>query len=97
MNTPEATCCWCVRKDQPIALQPPLTNRFLPLLLLLLVYCSSQDRSQLTARSSATCAVSGCARQQGAGIDSTELFDDVGHSDEATGMLKQYYIGELSD
>jgi cytochrome b involved in lipid metabolism len=38
-----------------------------------------------------------CARQQGAGIDSTELFDDVGHSDEATGMLKQYYIGELSD
>ncbi|ELR12116.1 cytochrome b5 family protein [Acanthamoeba castellanii str. Neff] len=34
---------------------------------------------------------------QGAGIDSTELFDDVGHSDEATGMLKQYYIGELSD
>lgn len=48
-------------------------------------------------RSSAACAVSGCARQQGAGIDSTELFDDVGHSDEATGMLKQYYIGELSD
>lgn len=30
-----------------------------------------------------------------AGIDATEAFDDVGHSDEARALLDQYYVGEL--
>lgn len=31
-----------------------------------------------------------------AGQDSTEDYDDVGHSDEANGMLVDYYIGEIN-
>ncbi|KAG5456360.1 MAG: cytochrome b5 [Olpidium bornovanus] len=30
-----------------------------------------------------------------AGIDATEAFEDVGHSDEARNLLKKFYIGEL--
>lgn len=29
------------------------------------------------------------------GKDATDDFDDVNHSEEATGMLKSYYIGDL--
>ncbi|RWR99958.1 cytochrome B5-like protein [Dinothrombium tinctorium] len=32
-----------------------------------------------------------------AGKDATEAFEDVGHSDDAHEMLKQYLIGELED
>ena len=32
-----------------------------------------------------------------AGIDSTEVFEDVGHSSDAREMLKEYLIGELQE
>jgi len=31
----------------------------------------------------------------GAGKDATSLFDDIGHSDTATSLLKKYFIGDL--
>merc|ERR1712119_88933 len=34
---------------------------------------------------------------ENAGIDSTEAFEDVGHSSDAREMLKEYYIGELHE
>jgi len=30
-------------------------------------------------------------------VDSTENFEDVGHSSDAREMLEEYYIGELAD
>jgi len=35
------------------------------------------------------------AIMDGAGKDATEIFLDVGHSDDAFDLLKKYYIGEL--
>jgi cytochrome-b5 reductase len=32
---------------------------------------------------------------EGAGIDSTTLFEDIGHSQEALDQLKTFYIGDL--
>merc|ERR1711974_168013 len=32
---------------------------------------------------------------ENAGVDSTENFEDVGHSSDAREMLQEYYIGEL--
>jgi len=37
----------------------------------------------------------GDAIMDGAGKDATEIFLDVGHSDDAFDLLKKYYIGEL--
>merc|ERR1712184_197964 len=34
---------------------------------------------------------------ENAGIDSTEAFEDVGHSSDAREMLKEYLIGELNE
>ena len=34
---------------------------------------------------------------ENAGIDSTEAFEDVGHSSDAREMLKEYLIGELQE
>ena len=34
---------------------------------------------------------------ENAGIDSTEAFEDVGHSSDAREMLKDYLIGELNE
>ena len=34
---------------------------------------------------------------ENAGIDSTEGFEDVGHSSDAREMLKEYLIGELQE
>jgi cytochrome b involved in lipid metabolism len=34
---------------------------------------------------------------ENAGIDSTEPFEDVGHSTDAREMMKDYYIGELQE
>jgi len=34
---------------------------------------------------------------ENAGIDSTEAFEDVGHSSDAREMLEQYYKGELHE
>merc|ERR1719177_30614 len=34
---------------------------------------------------------------ENAGIDSTENFEDVGHSSDAREMLEEYYIGELAE
>jgi cytochrome b involved in lipid metabolism len=31
----------------------------------------------------------------GAGKDATELFEEIGHSDKARTILKQFYIGDL--
>ncbi|KNC47614.1 cytochrome b5 [Thecamonas trahens ATCC 50062] len=33
---------------------------------------------------------------EGAGLDATEMFDDVGHSDEAAEELAKYLIGRLA-
>ncbi|KAJ2818448.1 Cytochrome b5 type B (outer mitochondrial membrane) [Coemansia furcata] len=30
-----------------------------------------------------------------AGIDATEAFEDIGHSDDARDLLKEYFIGDL--
>ncbi|ORZ40837.1 cytochrome b5-like heme/steroid binding domain-containing protein [Catenaria anguillulae PL171] len=32
---------------------------------------------------------------EGAGADSTEGFEDVGHSEDARDLLKKYYVGDL--
>lgn len=37
----------------------------------------------------------GDALLDGAGIEATELYDDIGHSDEAHLTMKTYYIGNL--
>ena len=34
---------------------------------------------------------------ENAGIDSSENFEDVGHSSDAREMLEEYYIGELHE
>merc|ERR1712018_189928 len=34
---------------------------------------------------------------ENAGIDSTEAFEDVGHSSDAREMLKDYFIGDLQE
>merc|ERR1712150_212284 len=34
---------------------------------------------------------------ENAGLDSTENFEDVGHSSDAREMLEEYYIGELAE
>jgi len=34
---------------------------------------------------------------ENAGVDSTENFEDVGHSSDAREMLEEYYIGELAE
>jgi len=34
---------------------------------------------------------------ENAGADSTENFEDVGHSSDAREMLEEYYIGELAE
>ena len=33
---------------------------------------------------------------ENAGLDSTENFEDVGHSSDAREMLEEYYIGEVT-
>ncbi|KAJ1643810.1 hypothetical protein J3B02_006181 [Coemansia erecta] len=32
---------------------------------------------------------------ENAGIDATEAFEDIGHSEDARSMLKDYFIGDL--
>merc|ERR1712146_89925 len=32
----------------------------------------------------------------GAGIDATEIFNDIGHSEDAVEMLEEFYIGDLA-
>lgn len=32
---------------------------------------------------------------ENAGIDATESFEDIGHSEDARDLLKEYYIGDL--
>lgn len=36
------------------------------------------------------------AQQEGAGVDATDMFEDVGHTEEAEEMLVDYLIGVVA-